>query len=617
VSPSRTVQGEALAPADTANDASLARRAGWRLMRSTARPYWGWVVAGIAAGIVWAVARVSIPRLAGNAIDEGILPHDTSSVVIWTSAILVAGLVQAIATGSRRYTAFRMAHRVETDLRMRLAAHLQRLHFAFHDHSQTGHLMANAQTDVQQVFMVLLLIPLTIASSLTGVLVVVLLLSTNVGLAIFALGALPLLNFSAARFTRRMHPVSLALQDELGQLSGVVEESVTGVRAVKGFGAEKLQIQRLEHEAGDVYGFAMAQARLRASFLPFIDLLPTIGLVGILWWGGRLVINGDLEVGTIVEANTYVLMLIWPLRMLGMLLGQIPRAAASAGRIAGVLSTDPEIKDPAKPVRLPEGPGDVRFEGVRFGYLDGRTVLDGLDLHVRGGEAVALVGATASGKSTVARLLPRFYDVDDGRVSIDGVDVRDIALRDARSAVGIVFEDTFLFSDTVRSNIAFANPDATDEQVERAARLAGAHEFVVDLPAGYDTVIGEQGFSLSGGQRQRVAIARAVLADPRVLVLDDATSAVDPSKEHEIRAAMSEVMVGRTTIIIAHRPATIALADRVVLLEGGRVVAEGTHDELLRTSEHYRHVLARAEADAIEGRHDPEGPHVFAAGSGD
>jgi ATP-binding cassette subfamily B protein len=274
-----------------------------------------------------------------------------------------------------------------------------------------------------------------------------------------------------------------------------------------------------------------------------------------------------------------------------------------------VLATDPLIADPPRGRPLPEGGGEIRFEHVDFSYHDGASVLDGLDLHVRPGEAVAVVGPTASGKSTIARLLPRFYDVDDGRVLIDGVDVRTMKLDQLRSEVGIVFEDTFLFSDTVRSNIAFADPNATMEQVRRAALLAGAADFIEDLPDGYETVIGEHGFSLSGGQRQRLAIARAVLADPRVLILDDATSSVDPSKEHEIRAALREVMTGRTTIIIAHRPATIALADRVVLLDAGRVVAEGTHEELVRTSERYRDVLAhsaersarRSRAPAVRG----------------
>jgi ATP-binding cassette, subfamily B, bacterial len=597
--PARTTDREAEKAATKA-----ARKVGWRLMREAVASHRGLMVLGIVAGLAWAAARVTVPLLAGAAIDHGIARDDTRVTFVLTALIIAVGAVQAVGTGLRRYAAFGLAWRVETDIRMRLVAHLQRLHFAFHDRAQTGQLMAYANTDIQQINNVVLLIPLTIASSIQMVAVAVILVLQSPGLALFALGLLPLLNFSATRFNRRMFPIGMQLQGELSDLSGVVEESVTGIRVVKGFGVERLQRRRLAGEAQSVYDRSMDQARLRANFMPLIDLLPALGLVGILWYGGHQVLAGNLSVGDIVSANLYVVMLIWPLRMIGMLVGQLPRSAAAAGRIESVLETDPEIEDVPNGRALPDGPGAVRFDRVTFGYGRGPAVLDGLDLAIAGGEAVALVGATASGKTTVARLIPRFYDVHAGHVRIDGADVRDTRLNEVRRAVGLVFEDTFLFSDSVRNNIAFADPEAPTEAVVRAATLAGADEFIRDLPEGYDTIIGEHGYSLSGGQRQRVAIARAVLADPRILILDDATSSVDPSKEHEIRAALAEVMRGRTTIIIAHRPATIALADRVVLLDEGRVVADGTHDRLLATSPRYREVLARAaidEAEAAEG----------------
>jgi ATP-binding cassette subfamily B protein len=573
-------------------------------MREAVGAHRGLMVLGIVAGLVWAAARVTVPLLAGAAIDHGIARDNTRVTLALAGLIVAVGAVQAVGTGLRRYAAFGLAWRVETDIRMGLVAHLQRLHFAFHDRAQTGQLMAYANTDIQQINNVILLIPLTIASSIQMAAVVVILLLQSPGLALFALGLLPLLNFSAARFNRWMFPIGMQLQNELSDLSGVVEESVTGIRVVKGFGVERLQRKRLAGEVQSVYDRSIDQARLRANFMPLIDLLPALGLVGILWYGGHQVLAGNLSVGDIVSANLYVVMLIWPLRMIGMLVGQLPRSAAAAGRINSVLATDPEIEDLPNSHALPDGPGTVRFDRVTFGYGRGPAVLDGLDLAIDGGEAVALVGATASGKTTVARLIPRFYDVHAGHVRIDGADVRDTRLNEVRRAVGLVFEDTFLFSDSVRNNIAFADPEAPTEAVVRAAKLAGADEFVRDLPEGYDTIIGEHGYSLSGGQRQRIAIARAVLADPRILILDDATSSVDPSKEHEIRAALAEVMRGRTTIIIAHRPATIALADRVVLLDEGRVVADGTHERLLATSPRYREVLARAALEEAEAAED-------------
>jgi ATP-binding cassette subfamily B protein len=597
-------EDEGVAPS---GEGEVDRTAGWRLMRTAVGPHSLWVALGIGAGLGWTIARVSVPKLTGKAVDLGVERDDNRELFKWVLILLAAGTVQAVFTGIRRYAAFRLALRVETDLRMRLVAHLQRLHFAFHDHAQTGQLMARANSDIAQVQNVVLMIPLTIASTLTMIAVAIVLLLRDPLLALFALATLPMLQFAAMNFSHRMFPIGLAQQEKLAELSGVVEESITGIRVVKGFGAERRQIARLDREAESVYERSIAAAYLRAWFLPLIDLLPTLGLVGILWYGGHRVLDGKLSVGDILAANFYVLMLIWPLRMLGMLLGQIPRALAAAGRIHEVLATEPVIADRPGARRLPEGQGDVCFAGVSFSYGPGAPVLDELDLTIRGGEAVALVGATASGKSTVARLLPRFYDVTDGQILLDGVDVRDLRLHDLRTAIGLVFEDTFLFTETVRDNIAFANPEAPMEDVRRAARLAGADEFVSALPQGYDTLVGQHGYTLSGGQRQRLAIARAVLADPRVLILDDATSSVDPSKEHEIRAALAEVMRGRTTIVIAHRPATIALADRVVLLDRGKVVADGTHDELLASNERYREVLARAEVDEIEGHVDNEG----------
>jgi ATP-binding cassette subfamily B protein len=574
---------------------------GWRLIGRACRDRTAGLTAGVLVGLGWTTGKVSVGLLVQKAVDQGIENDDLGALRHWALLIALAAVVVGTFTGIRRYLAFREARWIEAELRERLFAHFQRLHFGFHDTTQTGELMSRANTDLQQIQAFVVMIPLTISNFVTVLAVTVILLTIDPVLTVLALGTLPFLNVLATRFSRRLHPAVMGIQRESAELAAVVEETVAGVRVIKGFGAERVQGARLQVEADDIYRESMRAARVRAWYVPALDLLPNIGLIATLGYGGHQVLSGHLTLGGLVAFNVYVVMLIWPLRMLGNIIAQGQRSAAAAERVHEILSTDPEVAEPSGAVPLPAagpsgGRGEVRFEAVRFAYGEGMPlVLDGLDLAIPAGQSIALVGATGSGKTTVARLLPRFYDVDAGAVLLDGVDVRQLRLRELRKAIGIVFEETFLFSDTIGANIAFADPDASADAVERAAQLAGAHEFIAALPEGYATTIGERGYSLSGGQRQRIAIARAILADPRVLILDDATSSVDPTKEHEIRDALAEVMLGRTTVVIAHRPATIALADRVVLLDGGRVAADGTHEELLRSSAAYREVLAAAE----------------------
>lgn len=569
----------------------------WKLLSSTLRAQRRNLIIGSSVGILWTLGKISIPLLVSYSIDRGI--EQGEMLWLWVTLIAIAGVAIGTFTALRRFYAFREARWTETRLRERLFNHIMSLHVGYHDRAQTGQLMSRSSSDLNQIQSFVVMIPITLSNLAMILGVTVILFVSDWQLALVALAPLPFVNVAARRFSRSIHSAVLQVQIEQAELATVVEETVGGIRVVKGFGAEEVQSRRLRKEAADIQAVSIGAARIRAKYLPAIDLLPQLGLIAVLALGGMQVINGDLTPGQLVAFNFYVALLVSPLRMIGMTVAWAQRAGAALERVNEVLDTVPAVTDAEHPRTLPpaKDAGAVSFRGVRFGYSPDAPVLDGFDLDLAAGQSVALVGATGSGKSTVARLLVRFYDVDAGSVSIDGIDVRELSLHDARRAVGIVFEDTLLFHDTVAANIAFAQPDAATTTIERAARLAGAHDFIMGLPDAYDTMLGERGYSLSGGQRQRIAIARAILADPRVLILDDATSAVDPSKEHEIRSAMSTVMDGRTTIVIAHRPGTIALADTVVLLDGGRVVASGRHQLLLDSEPRYREVLAAMAAE--------------------
>lgn len=573
------------------------RSEGWKLLRATLRAQRRNLIIGVVIGTLWAMGKITVPQLTKYAINHGI--ERNGSLTQWSVLIACVGVIVGLLSGLRRYVAFRESRWAETLLRERLFAHVLGLHIGYHDRAQTGQLMSRASSDMQQVQAFIVMIPITLSNVIQIVAVTAILFITDPILATVALLPLPFVNLAARRFSHRIHPAVLAVQVEQAQLASVVEESVSGVRVVKGFGAEQVQYDKLAKEADDIRRESLKAAGIRSSFLPAIDLLPALGLVAVLGVGGHRVINGQLSIGDLVAFNVYLTLLVWPLRNIGMIVALGQRAAAALQRIQEVLSTESQVIDPVKPLTLPTtGPiGAVRFEHVQFGYDPAYPVLRNFNLAIGAGESIAIVGATGSGKSTVTRLLLRFYDTDSGHVFIDGIDVRKLCLHELRQSIGVVFEDTLLFSDSVAANIAFAKPRASAHDIEYAARLAGAHDFILQLPNGYATVIGERGFSLSGGQRQRIAIARAIIADPRVLVLDDATSAVDPSKEGEIREAMRTVMSGRTTIVIAHRPGTIALADRVMLLDDGHVAAIGRHDELVNTNVRYREVLASMSED--------------------
>jgi ATP-binding cassette subfamily B protein len=578
-------------------DHDARRRAAWRFVRAIVRSQANGVVGAAVSGLLWQAGAVAAPLIVKYAIDHGVLTKDRHTLLIWLAVLLGVGLLEMAAGAFRHLFAIRNRARADARVRDAIFAHALRLDASYHDRVGPGELMSRASSDSEHVARMMDSIGHTIGYVLTVFAVAIVLLVIDVELALLVLSPLPLISVAAWAYSRRYHERTERLQETWGDAAALVEETVAGVRVVKGLGAGDPLAGEFRRRSRAIVARALDLARLDAVFMPTLEFLPLLGLLAVLWLGGRRVISGDLSLGSFVAFNAYVAMLVWPLRVLGQRVTTLQKAVGASARITEVLEAEPQLRELRHPLELPQPVrGDVRIESVQFGHEDERPVLEGLDLHVASGDSVALVGATGSGKSTIAGLLARLYDPDEGTVRLDGHDVRELRLSDVRRSVALVFEETFLFTDTVRENIRFARREASDEDVERAARLAGAAEFIAELPDGYDTVLGERGYSLSGGQRQRIAIARAILADPAVLVLDDATSAVDATKEHEIRAALKTVMEGRTTLVIAHRPATIALADRVAVLEGGRIVEQGSHAELLRRSTRYRALLALEEA---------------------
>jgi ATP-binding cassette subfamily B protein len=580
-------------------EAAERRAAAWRFLRAVVRSQAGGVIGAALSGLAWQIGAVAAPLIVARAIDHGILTGDHETLLLWLLVLLGAGLLEVLAGASRHVFAIRNRARGDARVRDAIFAHALRLDASYHDRVGPGELMSRASADSEMIARLLDAVGHTIGYVLTVFAVAAVLLTIDVDLALVVLLPLPLVSAAGWAYSKRYHERTTRLQEELARSATLAEETISGIRVVKGLGAGPALRTRFREQSDRIVQRGLDVARVDAVFVPALELLPLLGLLAVLWLGGRRVIAGDLSLGSFVAFNAYVVMLVWPLRILGQRVATVQRALAASARITEVLETEPRLRERRHPLSLDEPvQGDVRLEGVRFGHGDDEPVLDGLDLHLAAGQSLALVGATGSGKSTVAGLLARLYDPDGGRVLLDGVDLRDLRIEDVRRAVALVFEDTFLFTDTVAQNIRFGRPEASDEDVLRAAELAGADEFVSDLPDGYDTLLGERGFSLSGGQRQRIAIARAILADPAVLVLDDATSAVDATKEHEIRSALATVMEGRTTLVIAHRPATIALADRVAVLDHGRIVEQGVHGELVARSARYRALLALEEAAA-------------------
>jgi ABC-type multidrug transport system fused ATPase/permease subunit len=576
------------------------------------RPYRAQVIGSTLLAVGAQAAGLTVPYLTGRVIDTvGSAAHDDRRLFTFAALVVAAGAIKGVLMLFRRWLAGRLSLAVEYDLRNAMYAHLQRLSFGFFDTHQTGQLMSRATVDLQSVrfFLGYGLIFFT-QNLITIVIVAIALVWIDWQLALISFAIAPVLSMTAFRYSRTSHPILREVQQRVADVTTQAEENIVGVRVVKSFAQEPRQLERFAAGTERIFRQAIRAARLQATYVPFMSTLPNLAMAAVVLAGGYRVVHNDLSLGAFFEVNGYLLLLVVPLRSIGMWVGQYQRAIASGERIFEVLDYERDILDNPGAEPLRTGPGQIRMAGVRFGYDAERPVLHDIELDIAPGRTVALIGPTGCGKTTLTTLIPRFYDVQAGTIELDGQDVRSVTLQSLRAAVGIVSQDTFLFSTTVAENIAFGTPEATPEQIVTAARQAQAHEFICDLPDGYDTVVGERGLSLSGGQRQRIAIARALLMNPRVLILDDATASVDASTEARIKLALREVMKGRTTVIIAHRLSTISLADEVVVLDKGRIVARGAHDELVETSPVYREIHDHGLVERRFVQLDPDGAPI-------
>ncbi|MFF2697850.1 ABC transporter ATP-binding protein [Streptomyces cyaneofuscatus] len=567
-----------------------AEQQGWgRRLTGYAWRYRRNVVLALGSSLAGMAVMALVPLITKVIIDDVVTDH-TRSLALWTGLLIGAAVLVYIATYIRRYYGGRLALDVQHDLRTDMYTTITELDGKRQDELSTGQVVGRATSDLQLIQGLLFMLPMTIGNVLLFLMSLVIMAWLSLPLTLVALAVAPALWAIARRSRKRLFPATWYAQGQAAAVAGVVDGAVSGVRVVKGFGQEDQETGKLREVSRRLFAGRLRTIRLNSRYTPALQAVPALGQVAMLALGGWLATRGEITLGTFVAFSTYLAQLVGPVRMLAMVLTVGQQARAGVERVLELIDTEPSMTDGTK--ELPaDAPAGIEFDDVRFGYDEERPVLDGFSLTVEPGETLAIVGASGSGKSTVSLLLPRFYDVSHGAVLIGGHDVRELTQASLRAAIGLVPEDSFLFSDTVRSNIAYGFPDATQEQIEQAARAAQAHGFISALPDGYDTTVGEHGLTLSGGQRQRVALARAILTDPRLLLLDDATSAVDARVEHEIHEALKQVMEGRTTLLIAHRRSTLQLADRIAVLDGGKLAAIGTHAELERTSPLYRRLL--------------------------
>ena len=552
------------------------------------------LVLGFVCAVGLTLAGIAIPWLVKEGIDRAFPPDGSGRPdLLWplASGILGLALLRFLFSFGRRYSTNYLGHVVEYRLRKALFEKMLSLHHGFYDKASTGELVSRTTNDLRVVrsFVGWGMFQLFI-SLLTLVVVSAALLYLNAPLALIVLSPMPLLAFAAWRFATKVHPIFRSVQQKLADVTTVVQENVSGIRVVKSFSREPFETERFGDRAEGVLNETLAARGLRAFYIPGMSFLPATSIAILILFGGRAVVEGTLTVGEFTLFQLYLMQLVWPMQGFGMVIDQGQRALAACERVFEILDSEPDVLPPKHPIPLPETAPAVGFRDVSFSYEGGDPILEGVNLRVEPGEAVAVVGATGSGKSTLLSLVPRFYDPDEGSVLVGEADIREFDPEELRRIVGIVPQETFLFSETVRDNIAFGNANASMEEVERAAKIAGVHDQILAFPEGYDTMVGEWGITLSGGQKQRVAIARALVKDPKILILDDATSSVDAETEKSIQEALRGTLresSGRTTFIVAHRLSTILLADRIVVLEKGRVVETGTHEELLRRRDRY------------------------------
>ena len=570
------------------------------------RPYRRAVIASLFFACLAMVMTVLIPLLVGDTVDA-ITEHRRSDILPLVLAILGAGVLRLGLTVIRRLIAGRVSVDVEFDLRERMYRHLQTLELGFFDGQQTGQLMSRATVDLQSIrfFLGYGLIFLT-QNALTILLASAVMIAIKPWLALLALLPVPFVVVTAMRFNRLSRPALQEVQQRIAELTAEAEESVSGIRIVKAFAREEHMLARFRHSVTRVFDQNVYSTRLRAFYSPMLGFIPSLGLAVVLYVGGREVIAGNFSLGDFTAFYSYLVMLVGPMRILGIALGMAQRAIASGNRMFEILDREARVTSPPDAPPLPAGPGRVEFEDVTLRYDGAGPSLSVIDLEVEPGSTVALVGPTGSGKTSLVALIARLYDPTEGTVRVDGADLRTVDVRSLRRSIAFVADDSFLFSASVADNIAYAKPDATPAEIELAARRAQAHEFITALPDGYATVIGERGMTLSGGQRQRVAIARALIAQPRLLVLDDATSSVDAQTEEAIKEGLREAMRGRTTFVVAHRLSTISLADEIVVMDAGRIVDRGTHEELLERSELYAEIAEFGCEDVVFLQKDAE-----------